>query len=370
MQYPQKHTSKQLATYREIPSELRNLQRQVENRAPKVDDLPAPDIAAQPADHGEGFSWRELQVRPGLWVSVVEVCEGHTVNLRYSKKQEQIEFGFLLSGGMCHQCEEHGCRGMKPLNRAGQAGLGYLPSARGSVSIPARQRVRLLHLHVELDLMREMLKYDLKRVPHHLRGIIEGKERQPVLYTGEMEAKTLCAAGELFGGVHNGQVCNVLLEGKALELIGLQMLWLSGQSAYAGGDPENFSRRGNGALSPEERRRVTLARDILVQNLESPPSLGRLCRELRLSSNKLQAGFQEIYGETVFGYLREFRMLQARQLLDEAEMNVSQVAWSIGYTNLSHFSAAFRKRFGVLPKQYLQSVRRIASPLPEKTPVS
>ncbi len=42
-------------------------------------------------------------------------------------------------------------------------------------------------------------------------------------------------------------------------------------------------------------------------------------------------------------------------LLDETRTNVSQTAWQVGYTNVSHFSEAFRKRFGILPKQYLKN---------------
>jgi AraC family transcriptional activator of pyochelin receptor len=48
-------------------------------------------------------------------------------------------------------------------------------------------------------------------------------------------------------------------------------------------------------------------------------------------------------------------MQKARQLFDRAEMNVSQVAWTIGYTNVSQFTKAYKKRFGVLPKHYLKS---------------
>ena len=49
-------------------------------------------------------------------------------------------------------------------------------------------------------------------------------------------------------------------------------------------------------------------------------------------------------------------MQKARHLLETAEMNVSQVAWEVGYVNVSQFSKAYKKRFGVLPKQYQRSI--------------
>ena len=58
----------------------------------------------------------------------------------------------------------------------------------------------------------------------------------------------------------------------------------------------------------------------------------------------------------MFAYLREYKMQRARQLFDQTEMNVSQVAWEVGYTNVSQFTKAYKKRFGVLPKHYRKSV--------------
>jgi AraC-like DNA-binding protein len=47
-------------------------------------------------------------------------------------------------------------------------------------------------------------------------------------------------------------------------------------------------------------------------------------------------------------------MQEARILLEKTETNVSETAWQVGYVNVSHFSAAFKKRFGILPKHYLK----------------
>ncbi len=180
---------------------------------------------------------------------------------------------------------------------------------------------------------------------------MEGKSEQSVVYRGPLEPLCLSAAHELFNGVRAKLPCNVLLEGKALELIGLQLLWMMrGKSRGS---------RGCTMLSPHDRAKVEQARKMLMEDMAVPPTLASMSERLGLSINKLQAGFQEMYGTTVFGYLREFKMQKARQLLDGADLNISQVAWSLGYTNLSHFSAAYRKRFGVLPKNYQQSLCRL-----------
>lgn len=77
--------------------------------------------------------------------------------------------------------------------------------------------------------------------------------------------------------------------------------------------------------------------------------------DIRPMTPDIQTGFRQAYGKSVFDYFREYRMQRAMQLLDEIRTNVSQTAWPVGYTNVSHFSEAFGKRFGILPKQYLKN---------------
>jgi AraC family transcriptional activator of pyochelin receptor len=74
-----------------------------------------------------------------------------------------------------------------------------------------------------------------------------------------------------------------------------------------------------------------------------------------LSHPKLNYGFREIYGSTIFGYLRELRLNKAKALLDDGTMNVTEVAYEVGYSSLSYFTKAFRDYFGTAPGSYLRS---------------
>jgi AraC-like DNA-binding protein len=139
----------------------------------------------------------------------------------------------------------------------------------------------------------------------------------------------------------------LFLESKPLELITLQ---LGGLMA------ENAGLRLSNALNPNEMERIRAARKWLVQDLLEPPTLRNLENHFCLSHNKLQIGFRALFGNSVFGCLREHKMQRARLLLSRAEMNVSQVAWEVGYINVSQFTKTFKKRFGNLPKHYRQSV--------------
>ena len=72
-----------------------------------------------------------------------------------------------------------------------------------------------------------------------------------------------------------------------------------------------------------------------------------------ISLKKLKAGFKEIYGDTVFNFLFDYKMEFARKLLDTGSYNVNEVGLKIGYSTSSHFIAAFKKKFGTTPKKYL-----------------
>ncbi|MEH2463941.1 helix-turn-helix transcriptional regulator [Nostoc sp.] len=69
--------------------------------------------------------------------------------------------------------------------------------------------------------------------------------------------------------------------------------------------------------------------------------------QTRVSSN---------FGTTVFGYLHDYRMEQARQLLLSGQMKIEQVAQIVGYVNRSRFANAFRKKYGINPKAYQKQI--------------
>jgi AraC-like DNA-binding protein len=109
-------------------------------------------------------------------------------------------------------------------------------------------------------------------------------------------------------------------------------------------------------LNDEETvRKIKHAKEHLLRSLDDPPTLKELAKLAGLNEYQLKVGFKEIYGNTVYGYLLEHKLDHSRALLDKGKYQVNQVAYEVGYTNPSHFIAAFRKRFGVTPKKYLMN---------------
>jgi AraC-like DNA-binding protein len=104
-------------------------------------------------------------------------------------------------------------------------------------------------------------------------------------------------------------------------------------------------------LFPADIRKVHLAREILLHDLQHPPSMTLLARQSGLNTFKLKAGFKQVYGNSVFGYLKDYRLGQAKAMIREGGKTVTAVAYETGYSTLQHFSNEFKKKFGMSPKE-------------------
>jgi len=112
------------------------------------------------------------------------------------------------------------------------------------------------------------------------------------------------------------------------------------------------------SLSRGDVERLHEARRILFEHIEEPPGINELAQRVGINQMKLKRGFRAVFGCTVFEALRAHRMHHARALLMDSDMTVGLVAATVGYTNMSHFIAAFRTHFGVTPGSLLHQSRR------------
>ncbi len=143
---------------------------------------------------------------------------------------------------------------------------------------------------------------------------------------------------------YHGVVKQLYLESKSIEVLAL---WL--EQALSG---TSTSEPSMSALRSDEVDRIYQAKEILIQQMHNPPSLIALARQVGLNDCTLKRKFRQVFGTTVFGYLHHHRMEQARSLLlDQHQLTVTAIAHQVGYNNLCAFSTAFRKKFGMSPRE-------------------
>ncbi len=137
------------------------------------------------------------------------------------------------------------------------------------------------------------------------------------------------------------QINRLLLESYILELLSINIERLI---------CKDNSKEYVSQLSRADMDRLAYAREILLNRLESPPTLLELSRIIHMNDCKLKRSFKQYFGKTVYEFIREQRLEKAFALLEQGEHNVSESAFAVGYTNVSHFSESFQKKFGIPPR--------------------
>ncbi|WP_371373313.1 helix-turn-helix transcriptional regulator [Sporomusa aerivorans] len=144
---------------------------------------------------------------------------------------------------------------------------------------------------------------------------------------------------------YHDPVRTIYMEGKLLELMAVYL----NETIY---QKETLPSRCSN-LSRQDVKSIYNARQILDQNFISPPTLAGLSKLICLNEFKLKNGFKQLFGQTVHSYVVKKRLELAKQLFEEKNVNVGEVAAYIGYSNASYFALAFRKKFGLSPSEYL-----------------
>jgi YesN/AraC family two-component response regulator len=112
----------------------------------------------------------------------------------------------------------------------------------------------------------------------------------------------------------------------------------------------------------------------LNRNLsDSDFNVEMLTQEVGISRAQLHRKMKEMTGLSTSEFIRNIRLEQAARLLKEQKINVTQVAYTVGFSNLAHFSTIFRKHFGIAPSEYAMRIEEeeegnpVTPPTPDDT---
>ncbi len=111
-------------------------------------------------------------------------------------------------------------------------------------------------------------------------------------------------------------------------------------------------KKGKVRLSYEDIRKIREARDFLINNLERElPPLKEFAREIGTNTFKLKYGFKELYGTSVFRFLRNERLRKAKMLVQYGDRPFKIIAHACGFKSVPSFSATFKSEFGHTPTE-------------------
>ncbi|SDQ04894.1 helix-turn-helix domain-containing protein [Flagellimonas zhangzhouensis] len=104
-------------------------------------------------------------------------------------------------------------------------------------------------------------------------------------------------------------------------------------------------------MDASQLEKINLAQEILLSDLENPPSLTELAHKIGTNTNTLKKEFKAQFGVPVFKYLQNERLKKAYNLIKNEQKTIQEAAWAVGYDSLGSFSNAFEKKFGYRPSQ-------------------
>ncbi len=299
-------------------------------------------------DLGSG-SIRKIEPRPGFVIFIADYALKETMITSVASNQSAVGFGFLLAGSgraKAHSVPHWGAF------REGKTSVFYYPDQNGTMKDMKNSRRRSISLLVAPELFNCLLKGSLDGIPKTFRTLLDGSNLMggynqdgwiTSLMSQALESFFLCP--------FTGATRLLLLESKAMELIALRLSQLMEGEKNQGPAP---------GLSALDIKKIHQAADRLCLDLENPPTLFELAASEGISHAKLNRGFHQVFGTTVFGYLRMLRLHKAKQLLEQGRLNVTETAMAVGYSSLSSFARAFFTQYGITPNQCMIKKAAIA----------
>ncbi len=298
---------------------------------------------------GVGYD-RKIQLRPGLEIKISNRKVKHTIAREIQHHASMpLTLAFQLAG--TYRVWTEGIRDDYYYEKSGENYLFFLPGTKEIEEIPTGEDLQRVTIRVKPDIFRNFSSSQLDLMPTELKALISNNSQQ-IFYrkVGAITPTMQQALMQILSCPYQGIARQIYLESKVLELISLQLIQLIQSQS------EIISSSSSGYLQPDDIERIHQAKSILEANLENPPSLMELAREVQLNDYKLKRGFKEVFGTTTFGYLQKIRMERGKNLLAERMLTVGGVAQTVGYKSPSRFCDAFKKHFGITPISYRMSL--------------
>lgn len=259
------------------------------------------------------------------------------VVLQGEEDSSSVELHVSLKGGVAAQVE--GLR--EPVRvRPGTQLIWYAPAPRFRFALAAGVHYE----RFEVNLTTAYFASLAERYPELLEASFRQVERrtpfclQPdgCITTPQMKH----VMHQILRSEEQGVLRRMFIEAKVMELLALHLQQHEQRNALA---------PGAAALSKRDIDRMVEARDRVLARMDDPPTLPELAHQVGTNEFVLKRDFKAVFGTTVYGLLLDYKLEHARTQLLDTDRPIGEIAGEVGYSHPSHFSTAFKKKYGVSP---------------------
>jgi AraC-like DNA-binding protein len=199
---------------------------------------------------------------------------------------------------------------------------------------------RYAYVFIHREALRALFSGSEHELPEILRAFVEGSLQRTVGRALPLGSALLGCLEDLHACPLEGRRRRLFLQSKAIEIVCQAIEALERAGGLAPAPTTMLTARG-----------VLKAQRLLAETFVSRSSVEDLAREVGLSRSALCTGFRQILGQSVFDYTQNLRMEQALAYLNERDASITEIAFAVGYKNVSSFSVAVQRHFGATPTE-------------------
>ena len=247
-----------------------------------------------------------------------------------------IQFYFKLAGDLTLAVSR-----TEPLrlNRPSLLVYSQPPGVDAQEWTPPSARERCIAITLRPQFLVESVLGSSLEAPPQLQALLAESPGQFQYCQLPLSAQMFEIATRLVENPYSGTLALLYTEALTLELL---CMAVAGFTTLAGAPREEYSEHDLHCLHA--------ARRLLMTQLSPAPTIRQVARKVGMNETSLKRGFRAVFGETLFAFSVRCRMQQALVLLREQHLPVARVAEAVGYSHQTSFATAFRRHFGVSPK--------------------
>lgn len=285
---------------------------------------------------------QSFRFNSGMHLHIADFKPSENIVERFGSGDPVLRFYFhVLASGHWELKSPYRSIAQSELIRSnGFSSIIFYPEMEGKMFLPVDRRQFHLSIYIRPSMLNTYLGGCLGQLPKALVDISQGSVETGFSHESPFSQMMNLSLQHLLDCPYTGPMKSLFMENKAVELIVHKLAQIL---------PLEDKKESPQKMGPHETDRIHRAREILCRDLESPPRLSDLAHAVGTNHNRLNSGFRELYGTTVFGYLRRMRLVEARRLIETEDASVTEAAFSVGYNSISSFSKAFSEHFGMRP---------------------
>ncbi|GJD15177.1 transcriptional regulator [Rivularia sp. IAM M-261] len=295
-------------------------------------------IIEYPQELGRGWI-QEIELDGGFSLEIYDyqLHKTHMTEI-VLEHEHPLQFCFMFKGDVISNVDYASLKA----GETALCGCGMAPKMFFTTLEPLEQYI---DIHIEPELFKKIFGIQDDAIPELLKHLFRQPDEDYYVCIKTITTQMQVALQQIWQCPFQGLVKKIYLEAKVLELMALRI-----QQDMAGEIIQFHEYKPRRTVVEQ----IYQAKEILESRLDNPPSLLELAEEVRLSIYQLKQSFPKVFGKSVFQYSHQYRMERARLLLYEGNMRVADVANSVGYSHLGQFSAAFKRMFGISPRDCLK----------------